>query len=233
MFSLTSSPKPGGAAPSRLFNSARGHGSIPAEFFRLAYLAIGMSVWLGLVNIAMSEPAGPEITRAAANQCSAKLKTIEAFAAHRQAGQQQTTRFSEDEVNSYLALDLSKKYHPSLKSLTVTFEEDDRLQSVATIDFDRLGKTSTKFLSKLLSFMLSGVHTLTARGQIVSGKGKAHFQLEQARFDNSTLPRSLVEEIITAVGRKQNPPFDPLQPSDLFDGIQKVDVHKGYIVVYQ
>jgi hypothetical protein len=101
------------------------------------------------------------------------------------------------------------------------------------VDFDRLGGTSTRFLPKLLGFMLSGVHTITTQGRLVSGNGKASFRLEQARFDNSTLPKALVEEIISAVGRKQNPPFDPLQPSQLFYGIQRIDVHTGYILVYQ
>jgi hypothetical protein len=172
------------------------------------------------------------ITKAAAARCNAKLKELEDFAAHRKAGQIKTTQFSQEEVNSYLALELSPKYHPCLKSLTFIFEED-RLQGVASIDFDRLGKTSSKVLPKLLSFMLSGVHRLTAIGKLVSGNGKASFRLEQARFDESTLPKALVEEIITAVGRKQNPPFDPLQPSELFDGIQKVDVHAGYLLVHQ
>jgi len=186
----------------------------------------------GFAVPAGADSASPAVTRAAAARCDAKLKELENFAAHRKAGQTKTTQFSEDEVNSYLALDLSPKYHPCLKSLTVTFEED-RLQSVAAIDFDRLGTTSSKLLPKLLSFMLSGVHRLTAIGKLVSGNGKACFRLEQARFDSSTLPKALVEEIITSVGRKQNPPFDPLQPSELFDGIQKVDVHAGYILVYQ
>ncbi len=135
-------------------------------------------------------------------------------------------------MNSYFALILSSKYHPCLKMLSFKLEED-KLQAVAAIDFDRLGRTSGRLLPKLLSFMLSGVHTLTARGQLVSGNGKASFRLEEARFDNTTLPKALVEEIITAVGRKQNPPFDPLEPSELFYGIQKVDVHSGYIVVHQ
>jgi hypothetical protein len=181
--------------------------------------------------------AGPEsiqsgITQLSAGQCSSKLRSLEYFAAHRKAGQKQTTRFSQDEINSYLTLDLSSKYHPSLKRLTVKFEED-KLQGVASIDFDRLGATSTRLLPKLLSFMLSGVHTLTVYGQLVSGNGKAYFRLEQARFDNTTLPKALVEEIITAVGRKQNPPFDPMKPSQIFYSIDKVDVHSGYILVYQ
>ncbi len=181
---------------------------------------------------AATESVRPGISRAAANQCASKLKSIEYFAAHHKSGQRQATQFTEAEVNSYLSLDLKSRYHPSLKDLVFKFEED-KLQAVAAIDFDRLGATSTKVLPKLLSFMLSGVHTLTARGQLVSGNGKAYFRLEQARFDTTTLPKALVEEIISAVGRKQNPPFDPLQPSSLFDNIEKVDVHAGFILVHQ
>jgi hypothetical protein len=171
-------------------------------------------------------------SKAAADRCSAKLKDLEDFAAQRKAGQKQTTRFSQDEINSYLALELSPQYHPCLKSLAVAMEEN-KLQAVAEIDFDRLGKTSTRVLPKIASFLFSGTHTMTAKGQLISRDGKANFRLNQARFDNQTLPNFLVEEIISAVGRKQNPPFDPLQPSTLFYDIEKVDVHSGYIIVYQ
>jgi hypothetical protein len=193
---------------------------------------LGLLLCVGLADAATPESVQQGISKEAAAQCSAKLKSMENFPSHRKTGQKQTTRFSESEVNSYLSLNLSSKYHPSLKTLNVQFAED-QLQGVAAIDFDRLGSTSTRLLPKLLSVILSGVHTLMVRGQLVSGNGKAYFRLEQARFDSMTLPQSLVEEIMTAVGRKQNPPFDPMKPSKIFYGIEKVDVHQGYIQVYQ
>ena len=54
-----------------------------------------------------------------------------------------------------------------------------------------------------------------------------------ARFDGTLLPNFMVSEIITAVGRKQRPPFDPLQPSQMIYAIDRVDVHAGYFIVYQ
>lgn len=171
-------------------------------------------------------------SKTAAEQCSSKLKAMEEFTVERKPGRKQKTRFSEDEVNSYLALELSPKYHPCLKSLVVTFEEN-RLQAIASIDFDRLGTASDKVLPRIIGLVFSGMHTITARGQLVSKNGKANFNLEQARFDNSTLPKYLVEQIITAVGRKQKPPFDPLQPSEMPYEIEQVDVHPGYIITYQ
>jgi hypothetical protein len=232
MFSSTSSQKRGGAAHSRSSDNFRARNSIITVSCRVALLFAGLSFYCTPADLSGREQASAAITKAAANRCDSKLNALEKFADHHKAWQKQTTQFSEDEVNSYLALDLSSKYQPSLKALTVTFEEG-RLQCVADIDFDRLGAASDKILPKLFSFMFSGVHKLTARGQLLSGNGKASFRLEQARFDNSTLPKALVEEIITAVGRKQTPPFDPLQPSQLFYDIDKVDVHSGYILVYQ
>ncbi len=232
MYSLTSSQRRGGAARSKSFDNSRALGSIFAKLSKSAICVAVLFLFGSLALVAERGAAKPAITKAAAEQCNAKVNSLESFAAHRKPGQKQTTRFSEEEVNSYLALDLQPKYHSCLKSLAFTFEEG-RLQGVAVIDFDRLGSTSSRLLPKLLSFMLSGVHAMTVRGQLLSGNGKANFLLEQARFDNTTLPKALVEEIITTVGRKQNPPFDPLQPSELFDDIEKAEVHPGYILVYQ
>ncbi len=168
----------------------------------------------------------------AAERCRLKLIRLEDFAALEGAERKQTTRFSEEEVNSYLARDLSSEYHPCLKSISTTFEKN-RLQVVAAIDFDRLGTASTELFAKIVNLLFSGTHTITALGKLQSGNGKAYFDLERALFDNKALPNFLVEEILTAVGQKQDPPFNPIQPSELPYKIDRVDVHSGYIIVYQ
>ncbi|MBN1571013.1 MAG: hypothetical protein JXA73_24465 [Acidobacteria bacterium] len=182
-------------------------------------------------------PAGDEAqafvpAESAAEQCRVKLKSVENFADRNKPGQTQSTRFEEDEINSFLALDLKPRYHACLKNLIVKFK-DNSLQATVTIDFDRLGTTSTKLLPRLLGAMISGVHTVAADGKLQSGKGRANFVLDQARFDESTLPKFLVEEIISAVGRKQKPPFDPLRSSRMPYEIDRVEVHPGYIIVFQ
>ena len=188
--------------------------------------------WSLPVPATRAEAPAAAISKAAAERCDKKLKALQDFAEALSSSRKQTTRFTEDEVNSYLALELSPEFHPCLKSLQMTFEERN-LRGVASIDFDKLGTTSTKFMPRLLSKVFSGTHRLDARGSLLSRNGKANFRLDQARFDNTKLPKSLVEEIITAVGKRQNPPFDPLQPSKLPYRIEEVDVHQGYITVYQ
>jgi len=198
-----------------------------------------LALAVALILVTMSAPQASQRTpskigagasKAASESCAAKIKKLDVAAA---AKKKQTTQFTQDEMNSYLAIELSSKYHPSLKSLVMKFEDDNRLQGVAVIDFDELSMRAKGGLTRLLAQLLSGTHTLTMRGTLQTKAGQGHFVLESATFDDTTLPNFLVEEIISSVGRKQKPPFDPLEPSTMPYRIDHVDVHSGYIVVHQ
>jgi hypothetical protein len=201
---------------------------------KAAFLLLCLMLFSGMICGASAPPDKSVYnpSKAAAERCNVKLKNLEDFASKRKLGRKQTMRFTQDEINSYLAMDLSAQYHPCLKSLMIILEEN-KLQAMATIDFDRLRSASSKVLPKILGYIFSGMHTLAVNGQLFSNEGKAYFRLDQALFDDNALPRYLVEEIITAVGRRQNPPFDPLQPSKIFYEIEKADIHAGYVIVYQ
>ena len=172
------------------------------------------------------------ITKAAAASCDAKVKRMETRAAARGHGGKLETRLSETELNSYLAICLSPNYHPCLQSIVLKLNEGN-LRAVASINFDHLQLNSTQLINGLLKKMLTGVHKLTVKGGLISDSGTASFRLDEAQFDSITLPNLLISEIISAVGRNQNPPFDPMQRSALPFLIQKVDVHSGYILVEQ
>ena len=187
----------------------------------------------GLLHGLQAPSAGQTgISKPAADRCGEKLVRLEAFASREGGEGTQTTRFTQSEVNSYLALEVSRQYHPSLKSVTFTFEES-KLSCVALVDFDQLELTSTQFVTQILAKMFSGVHALSISGQLVAEGGQAYFKLATARFDSTTLPNILVEEIVSAVGRKQKPPFDPMKPSEMPYKIKRVEVHSGSITVYQ
>jgi hypothetical protein len=208
--------------------------------------AYGIGILFCAITLAsgLSAPAtrltGPSqaqggISKPAAESCAAKVQRLENYAATTIPAAsvgKRATRLTEDELNSYLELDLRPGYHPSLKSIRVKFTEG-RLQGAASIDFDLVELKNTSLLTGLLRKMLTGVHSLVVLGGLNSGEGKAQFRLDEARFDGISLPNLLVAEIITVVCHKQNPPFDPMKPSALPYRIQKVDLHAGYLVVYQ
>jgi hypothetical protein len=179
-------------------------------------------------------PSNPPaaVSKAAAAACSAKVQKLQDFAADPERGKKQTTRFSQAELNSYLAFELSSKYHPSLKSLEIQLQEA-KLEGTAAIDFDQLGMASKGMMGKLVAKLFSGVHNLRIRGQLHAEGGQAYLVLDEAHFDDTSLPNFLIEEVITAVGRKQKPPFDPLKPSQMPYAIDRVDVHTGHILVHQ
>jgi hypothetical protein len=178
------------------------------------------------------ETSAPKISQKASDSCARKVKALEAWAAQSDGRGRQTTRLSEEEINSYLALELKAKFHPCLTSLQFTLSEK-RLSGTAGIDFDNLGMSASKTITKMLAHLFSGKHRLIVAGTLLAEAGKGSLQLEEARFDGSLLPNFMVSEIVTAVGRKQRPPFDPLQPSQMPYSIEKVDVHAGYIIVTQ
>jgi hypothetical protein len=215
--------------------TAPGHASAYGIVLLFCALALAPGLPAPLLIAIQSSKASGGVSKAAAESCAVKVQRLEDYAAAPiPAGSigKHATRLTEDELNSYLELDLRPEYHPSLKSLKVKFMEA-RLQGSARIDFDLVELKSDSLLTSLLRKMLAGVHSLAVLGGMISGEGKAHFRLDEARFDGISLPNVLVAEIITAVCRKQNPPFDPMKPSALPYRIQKVDLHAGYIVVYQ
>ncbi len=229
MFLSISLPKHGGDERSKSFDNSLKQ----PDPVRKAVKTLLLLSFVVCISMPTVKPAGGSKTSSAeAISFHSKQKMLEEHAAGtRPLPKSQTIKFTQDELNSYLALDLKPQYHACLKNLVIAFEEG-KLQGVADIDFDRLEASSSKLGSKLLSLLFSGTRTLSVRGKLISKNGKAFFQLEQATFDGSTLPKPLVETIISLVGRRQNPPLDPLKPSNLPYGIDHVGIHRGYALVY-
>jgi hypothetical protein len=195
-----------------------------------AFLVMGLIISAPFAS--QNAPSLPDISKSAADSCDAKVKRLASIDAARKPSQPQTTRFSEAEWNSYMALRLSPNYHPSLREIYFRFEKD-RLRATAKVDFDKLSFDSTQAVTRLIRSMLTGVHSLEVAGSLLASAGKATFQLQEARFDNLPLPNLLVTEMLAAVGRRQVPPIDPTQPNALPYHISKIEVNSGFFTVYQ
>ena len=177
-------------------------------------------------------PGEREPTEHLANQCTAKVKRMMVNADLAELAKPTVYRFSEAEVNSYLEFELRQYFHASLKSLSFDFEKQ-RLISTASLDFDALALHSDSVLAALLGKIWSGVHILLIEGNLIADTGEVRLEILEAKFDDADLPRTLVKQIISAVGKNQNPPFDPMEFSALPYRIRQVDVHEGYILIHQ
>jgi hypothetical protein len=183
---------------------------------------------------APADSPSASISRTAAQRCSLKVRDLQQFADNPDSSTGgKTTIFAENEINSYLALDLQTKLHPSLRSLVIKLEGTNRLRATAVIDFDRLNAKSSGNIALLVADLVSGVHELAVQGSLIANSGQAYFKLEEALLDGRVLPRFLVETIITAVALRQDPPFDPMQPSKMPYHIESVEANPGSLVVVQ
>jgi hypothetical protein len=186
--------------------------------------AVGANSMIGRNSLAIS--------KAASAKCATKLKEVEEFKNNTGSPKKKTTQFSEDEINSYIMLELRQNFSRSLKELQMQFNVDS-IQIAADIDFDAFGDKSVGLPEKLLAAAMSGIHTLTAAGQLHANDGEVYFELSEVQIDEHIVPKFLAEEIISGVARRQKPPFDPLQPSQMPYHIKSVEVRKGMIIIYQ
>jgi hypothetical protein len=161
-----------------------------------------------------------------------KVKEIETFASEPQQEEEKTTRFTEEEINSYLNLYGDTKYRSCLQYFRISFRQEF-LVGTASVDFDCLQESSPGSGSRLLTGIFSGIHTLTARGTIENDKGKGNFLLQEARFDSVPLPGFLVEQLISGICMRLEPPFDPLEPSPFPLKIRSIHIEPGQLMVVQ
>ena len=181
---------------------------------------------------ALSDVRAPSVSEEAAESFGQKLKDIQGPIPQEEPFRERSTRITEEEVNSYLSLDLDSKYQSCLRTLRFTFQQDV-LESLASVDFDCVKEVSPKSLPKYISLIFSGIHVITGRGKIISDDGEGRVELEQILFDGKRVPNFLIEEAVEAVCEAQDLSYNPLQPSRLPYSIKRITVHPGYIMVYQ
>jgi hypothetical protein len=191
---------------------------------------------LFLLFCQITKPALPAesaelVSEAAAQAFLDKVNDIEAYAAGQGEGEK-TTRFTEQEINSYLSLHGDSKYRSCVQYFKISLAEES-LEGTASVNFDCLRETSPGPVSGLITGLFSGIHTLTARGNIQNDNGTGNFRLEEARFDSVPLPGFLVEQMITGICMRLDPPFDPMEPSPFPHKIRSIHIEPGQIMVLQ
>jgi len=184
-----------------------------------------------LIHASPDNPS-EDVSEAAAKECLRKLNEMVTYAAGPETENGKITRFTEEEINSYLALYEESEYRSCLQYFNMSFRQGF-MEGIVSVDFDCLKKASSKSLPKLLTTFFSGTHIITARGTILSDNGKGRFQLEEARFDALVLPGLIVEQLITTLCMQLDPPFDPMEPSPFPYKIKRVRIQPGYIMVFQ
>lgn len=178
--------------------------------------------------------AAPAANRRDAASLKQKVALINAQA-DRPAKQGRRTIVTESEVNSYLVFDARDQIPAGVVEPAVTILGAGRLSGRAVVDLDavRKAKNATSFWDPIS--YLSGRLPVTATGMLVTHNGTGQFTLESAAVAGVTVPKLVLQEIVSYYSRTpSNPSGIGLDdPFALPSRIREIQVQRGQAIIIQ
>ncbi len=206
--------------------------------FRSSVAAVGLSA---AVTVAAAL-AAPAPTRHDSQLLQQKVATINELAqqAVKSSGRgprgvPHRTVITENEVNSYLALDSAKDLPAGVVNPSIAILGDGRLSGHAVVDLDAVRKASPPKSLLDPKNLLIGRVPLTATGVLTTSNGTARFMLESANVGNLPLPKLLLDEVVSYYTRSPERPggLSIDDPFALPAAIREIQVTRGQAVVIQ
>jgi len=82
-----------------------------------------------------------------------------------------------------------------------------------------------------LKLLLKGTQTLEIEGKLEAENGLATYRVQEARLSGISLPPLWVNKLLSSLGKKNDPPFDPSEPLEIPYGIQSVTFQPGRVMI--
>ena len=152
------------------------------------------------------------------------------------AARPRSTTFSQAETNSYLKYNAKDLLPTGMTQPEITLiGQGGRLSGKAIIDLDVVRQKSSSGGWLDPTSYLTGKLPVTASGRIVTGDGKARFEVERAEVSGVTIPRSFLAQMVTFFTRTaDNPKGSSID--DTFEmpaNIRRIDVESARFTVHQ
>jgi hypothetical protein len=144
------------------------------------------------------------------------------------------TRFTEREINAYLALDGPAFLPPGIARPRMQLGDDGRVQARAIVDLDAVSRSRERSAFDPLAY-LSGSVEVVATGRVEGSGGEGLIRYESATVGGVTVPKTVAQELLrfytTTPERSGGFAFD--EPFALPVGLRAVDVERGAAIVTQ
>jgi hypothetical protein len=140
-------------------------------------------------------------------------------------GQSHTLR--EEDLNAYISRELDRQPLRGIRELTVKLNEGT-FTTDATVDFEDVE------LSGYLEYienLIEGPQRLTLEGVLEISEGVGTYRTEGAWLNGIPLPASIVDTLLSTLGRRQTPPFDPTEPFEAPFGISRLEIKSGSAIL--
>jgi hypothetical protein len=185
--------------------------------------------------------ARQRFTKQDADRCEGKIGRINNFgstpkkaAASTASTSSQVTQLTDVELNSYLRYNLKDQVPAGIVDPTLSSVGEGRVKGGAVIDLDAVRKQKQRAWTDPLGYM-SGKLPLTASGLLITQNGVGRFQLESAELSGISIPKSLVQELLSYYSKtKDNPSGISIDdPFELPARIKEIRVGKGEAMIVQ
>lgn len=201
-------------------------------FLRKYARAIGAAT---LVAGAAHLSAQARVTKQDATRFVGKLTQIEKNAsAPRKAGAARSTQVTDAEVNSYLKFLAGSQVPVGIVDPTLHGAGDGRVTGRAIVDLDAVRTQKKRAWTDPLGYLM-GRLPVTAAGTLTTAKGTGKFQLESAEISGVTVPKSLLQELLSYYSRTPENPsgINMDEPFQLPAAIQEIRIGQGTAVIVQ
>jgi hypothetical protein len=190
-----------------------------------------------LTALAMTPLAGqPRFTKQDADRFQSKLAKIVQLgnAAPIRAAAPQSTPVSDLEVNSYLRFHAADQIPVGILEPTLNALGDGRVSGRAVVDLDAVRKQKQRGWLDPMSY-LTGRLPVTAAGRLATKDGIGQFQLDSAEISGVTVPKAVLQELLTHYSRTPENPagIDMDAPFELPSRIREIRVGTGTSTIVQ
>jgi hypothetical protein len=150
------------------------------------------------------------------------------------AVQPQTTPVSDAEVNSYLRYRAADQIPVGIVEPVLNALGEGRVSGRAIVDLDAVRKQKQRGWLDPIGY-LSGRLPVTASGRLTTREGKGQFQLESAEISGVTVPKTVLQELVSYYSRTPENPsgIDMDAPFELPARIREIQVGAGSSTIVQ
>ncbi len=141
-----------------------------------------------------------------------------------------TYQVTEEELNAYLSAKLHQQHQKAVESIALLLKEGTFLTRVE-VNVDELQFPVDDVMTGYLKLLLKGIQTLEVEGTLETENGMATYRVQKARLSGISLPAPWVNSLLSSLGKRNKPPFDPTEPFDMPYGIQSFTFQPGTVIM--
>jgi hypothetical protein len=163
-----------------------------------------------------------------------KMEQIERYAATPRRTALRSVQISDSEVNAYLKYLAGSQVPVGIVDPILTARGNGRVAGRAIVDLDAVRTQKKRQWSDPLAY-LTGKLPVTASGVLTTNNGIGRFQLESAEISGITVPKTLIQELLSYYSRTPEKPngINMDDPFHLPSAIREIRVGQGTALIVQ